>query len=62
MLSYPARCGFFAPKGTPKEIIGRLKVAAVEALAVPAVDPVSPIWHWRFSCANGGHRRCSARW
>jgi tripartite-type tricarboxylate transporter receptor subunit TctC len=29
--------GFFAPRGTPKDIIGRLNAAAVEALADPAV-------------------------
>jgi tripartite-type tricarboxylate transporter receptor subunit TctC len=29
--------GFFAPKGTPRDIIGKLNAAAVEALADPAV-------------------------
>jgi tripartite-type tricarboxylate transporter receptor subunit TctC len=29
--------GLFAPKGTPKDIIGKLNAAAVEALADPAV-------------------------
>ena len=29
--------GFFAPKGTPKDIIARLNGAMVEALADPAV-------------------------
>jgi tripartite-type tricarboxylate transporter receptor subunit TctC len=29
--------GFFAPKGTPKDIVGKLNAAAVEALADPAV-------------------------
>ena len=29
--------GLFAPKGTPRDIIGRLNAAAVEALADPAV-------------------------
>jgi tripartite-type tricarboxylate transporter receptor subunit TctC len=29
--------GFFAPKGTPKEIIGRLNAAMVQALADPAI-------------------------
>jgi tripartite-type tricarboxylate transporter receptor subunit TctC len=29
--------GLFAPKGTPKEIIGKLNAAAVDALADPAV-------------------------
>jgi tripartite-type tricarboxylate transporter receptor subunit TctC len=36
-LSYSNWAGFFAPKGTPKEIIGRLNAAAVDALAEPAV-------------------------
>ena len=36
-LSYSAWFGFFAPKGTPKDIIGKLNAAAVEALADPAV-------------------------
>jgi tripartite-type tricarboxylate transporter receptor subunit TctC len=29
--------GLFAPKGTPKDVIGRLNAAAIEALADPAV-------------------------
>jgi tripartite-type tricarboxylate transporter receptor subunit TctC len=29
--------GFFAPRGTPNDIIGKLNAAAVEALADPAV-------------------------
>jgi tripartite-type tricarboxylate transporter receptor subunit TctC len=36
-VSYSAWDGLFAPKGTPKDIIGRLNAAAVEALADPAV-------------------------
>jgi tripartite-type tricarboxylate transporter receptor subunit TctC len=36
-LSYSAWLGLFAPKGTPKEIIGRLNAAARDALADPAV-------------------------
>ena len=36
-VSFPAWYAFFAPKGTPKEIIGRLNTAAVEALANPPV-------------------------
>ena len=36
-LSYSAWFGLFAPKGTPKDIIGKLNAAAVEALADPAV-------------------------
>ena len=36
-LSYSIWYGFFAPKGTPKEIIGRLNAAVVEALADQAV-------------------------
>jgi tripartite-type tricarboxylate transporter receptor subunit TctC len=36
-LTYYAWDGLFAPKGTPKEIIGRLNAAAMEALADPSV-------------------------
>jgi tripartite-type tricarboxylate transporter receptor subunit TctC len=36
-LSYSAWNAFFAPKGTPRDIIGKLNGAAVEALADPAV-------------------------
>jgi tripartite-type tricarboxylate transporter receptor subunit TctC len=36
-VSYSAWDGLFAPKRTPKDIIGRLNAAAVEALADPAV-------------------------
>jgi tripartite-type tricarboxylate transporter receptor subunit TctC len=36
-LSFPGWFGLFAPKGTPKDIIGRLNAAAVETLADPAV-------------------------
>jgi tripartite-type tricarboxylate transporter receptor subunit TctC len=36
-VSFPAWGGLFAPRGTPKEIIGKLNAAAVEALADPAV-------------------------
>jgi tripartite-type tricarboxylate transporter receptor subunit TctC len=36
-LSYSAWNGLFAPRGTPRDIIGRLNAAAVEALADPAV-------------------------
>jgi tripartite-type tricarboxylate transporter receptor subunit TctC len=35
-LAFSEWFGLFAPKGTPKEIIGRLNAAAVEALADPA--------------------------
>jgi len=34
---FPAWFGFFAPKGTPKDIIGTLNAAAMEALADPMV-------------------------
>jgi tripartite-type tricarboxylate transporter receptor subunit TctC len=37
-LSYSAWGGFFAPKGTPGDIVGKLNAAAVEALADPAVQ------------------------
>jgi len=36
-LSYTTWAGFFAPKGTPKDIISKLNAAAVDALADPAV-------------------------
>jgi tripartite-type tricarboxylate transporter receptor subunit TctC len=36
-VSWSAWYGLFAPKGTPKDIIGKLNAAAVEALADPAV-------------------------
>ena len=36
-LSYSAWFGFFAPRSTPKDIIGKLNAAAMEALADPAV-------------------------
>jgi tripartite-type tricarboxylate transporter receptor subunit TctC len=36
-LSYDTWFGLFAPKGTPKDIIGRLNGAVVEAPADPAV-------------------------
>ena len=37
MLSYSEWIGLFAAKGTPKDMIGRLNAAAVQALADPAV-------------------------
>jgi tripartite-type tricarboxylate transporter receptor subunit TctC len=37
MVSWSAWYGLFAPKGTPKDIIGKLNEAAVAALADPAV-------------------------
>jgi hypothetical protein len=36
-LSFSEWFGLFAPKGMPKDIVGRLNAAAVEALADPAV-------------------------
>jgi tripartite-type tricarboxylate transporter receptor subunit TctC len=36
-ISLTSWSGLFAPKGTPKDIIGKLSAAAVEALADPAV-------------------------
>jgi tripartite-type tricarboxylate transporter receptor subunit TctC len=36
-ISYSGWYGFFAPKGTPKDIINKLNAAAVEALADTAV-------------------------
>jgi tripartite-type tricarboxylate transporter receptor subunit TctC len=37
MLSYRSWNGLFAPKGTPRNVIGKLNAGAVEALADPAV-------------------------
>ena len=36
-LSYSTWGGFFAPKGTPRDIIAKLNAVVVEALADPAV-------------------------
>jgi tripartite-type tricarboxylate transporter receptor subunit TctC len=36
-ISWSSWFGLFAPKGTPKDIIGTLNAAAVEALADPVV-------------------------
>jgi tripartite-type tricarboxylate transporter receptor subunit TctC len=36
-VSYSAWLGIFAPKGTPRDIIGKLNAAVVETLADPAV-------------------------
>jgi tripartite-type tricarboxylate transporter receptor subunit TctC len=36
-LSFSSWCGLFAPRGTPRDIIGKLNAAAVEALAEPPV-------------------------
>jgi tripartite-type tricarboxylate transporter receptor subunit TctC len=36
-VSFSAWVGLFAPRGTPKDIIGKLNAAAVEAIADPAV-------------------------
>jgi tripartite-type tricarboxylate transporter receptor subunit TctC len=37
-LSFSRWFALFAPKGTPKDIIGKLNAAGVEALADPAVQ------------------------
>jgi tripartite-type tricarboxylate transporter receptor subunit TctC len=37
LLSFSAWWGLFAPKGTPRDIIGKLNAATVEALADPLV-------------------------
>jgi tripartite-type tricarboxylate transporter receptor subunit TctC len=36
-ISWSAWYGFFAPKGTSKQIVGKLNAAAIGALADPAV-------------------------
>jgi tripartite-type tricarboxylate transporter receptor subunit TctC len=40
-VSFSAWVGLFAPRGTPKDIIGKLNTAAVEAIADPA-DALPP--------------------
>jgi tripartite-type tricarboxylate transporter receptor subunit TctC len=37
-LSFYTWFGLFAPKGTPREVIGKLNAAAMEALADPTVQ------------------------
>ena len=37
-LSFPNWFGLFAPRGTPRNMIGKLNAAAVEALADPTVQ------------------------
>jgi tripartite-type tricarboxylate transporter receptor subunit TctC len=37
-LSYSSWFAFFAPRGTPKDIVAKLNAAAVKALADPAVQ------------------------
>jgi tripartite-type tricarboxylate transporter receptor subunit TctC len=41
-LSFSGWYGLFAPKGTPKDIIGKVNAAAVEALADPAARDHNP--------------------
>ena len=36
-ISFDAWGALFAPKGTPRDIIGKLNAAAIDALAVPTV-------------------------
>jgi tripartite-type tricarboxylate transporter receptor subunit TctC len=36
-LSYSGWSGLFAPKGTPRDIVGKINAAVVEALVDPAV-------------------------
>jgi tripartite-type tricarboxylate transporter receptor subunit TctC len=54
-LSYSEWFGLFAPKGTPRDIVGKINAAVVEALAYPAVR--SAILGWRFSRASGRRPR-----
>jgi tripartite-type tricarboxylate transporter receptor subunit TctC len=37
-VSFPSWHGLFAPSGTPREVIGKLNAAVVDALAAPAVQ------------------------
>jgi tripartite-type tricarboxylate transporter receptor subunit TctC len=58
---FQAWFGLFAPKGTPKEVVGRLNAAAVDALA-DRCGLALPISDSRFSRASDRRRRRSARW
>ena len=65
-LSYSAWFGLFAPKGTPKDIIGKLNAAAVEALADPAVrsrlvDLGIRDFSARATDTGGARRACEGR-
>ena len=65
-LSYSAWYGLFAPKGTPKDIIGKLNAAAVEALADPAVrsrlvDLGMEIFPRDAADTGGARRACEGR-
>ena len=61
-LSYSAWYGLFAPKGTPKDIIGKLNAAAVEALADPVVRSRLTDLGGEVFCPNSRRRKHLARW
>ena len=53
--------GLWAPKGTPKEIVGKLNAATVEdAWPTRPCARNSPTWAWRFRHASSRPRRRSA--
>jgi tripartite-type tricarboxylate transporter receptor subunit TctC len=56
-LTYSDWFGLFAPKGTPKDIIGKLNAAAVEALADPAVRSRLAALGYEVSHASDRRRR-----
>ena len=51
----------FAPKGTPRDIIGKLNAAVIAALANPEVRSASPIRALTFRLAISRHQRRLAR-
>jgi tripartite-type tricarboxylate transporter receptor subunit TctC len=55
-LAFSTWYSLFAPKGTSKEVIGKLNTASVEALADPVVL-ASAILAWKFFRAIGRRRR-----
>ena len=61
LSSWPAWTGFFASKGTPTEIIGRLNAAVVSALAYEGVRSASSNLDMRFFHANDRRQRLLAR-
>jgi tripartite-type tricarboxylate transporter receptor subunit TctC len=60
-LVYSGWYGLFAPRGTPRDIIGKLNAAVVEALADPAVRTQLLKFGSTSSRATNRHRKLSAR-
>jgi hypothetical protein len=59
-LSYTAWLGLFAPKGTPKDVIGKLNAATVEALGDPAVQSRLADLGYQVFPGPNKHRKASA--